>query len=198
MAEVKNVAQKQSSEARQRMSAATPTGLPPLTAKQETFVGEYLKDLNAAQAAIRAGYSKKTAKEIGCQNLAKPNIAATIAKKMEERAVRVGIEADDVLRHLKVVALSNITEFVKFGPGFVTLKYSDEIPSEQSACIAEVSEHSTKSGSSVKFRLHDKIRALDLAARHLGLYRPEKQQFSFAKEVDTAIHDAIQDIINGK
>lgn len=59
-----------------------------LTPKQQKFVGEYLVDLNATQAAIRAGYSAKTAKVVGCQNLTKPNIAAAVqaAKlKLSER-----------------------------------------------------------------------------------------------------------------
>lgn len=61
-----------------------------LTSKQEKFVEEYLIDLNATQAAIRAGYSANTAKEIGCENLTKPNIAEAIQKarnSMSERAL---------------------------------------------------------------------------------------------------------------
>ena len=56
-----------------------------MTKKQKRFVEEYLIDLNATQAAIRAGYSPATAKEIGCENLTKPNISEAIAKAMAER-----------------------------------------------------------------------------------------------------------------
>lgn len=69
-----------------------------LTAKQEMFVQEYLIDLNATQAAIRAGYSEKTAKDIGCQNLAKVYIADAIAKAKAERMKKVKIDAGYVLR----------------------------------------------------------------------------------------------------
>ncbi len=69
-----------------------------LTAKQEMFVQEYLIDLNATQAAIRAGYSEKTAKDIGCQNLAKVYIADAIAKAKAERMAEVKIDAAYVLR----------------------------------------------------------------------------------------------------
>lgn len=69
-----------------------------LTAKQEMFVQEYLIDLNATQAAIRAGYSEKTAKDIGCQNLAKVYIADAIAKAKSERMAEVKIDAAYVLR----------------------------------------------------------------------------------------------------
>ncbi len=69
-----------------------------LTAKQEMFVQEYLVDLNATQAAIRAGYSEKTAKDIGCQNLAKVYIADAIAIAKAERMKEVKIDAAYVLR----------------------------------------------------------------------------------------------------
>ena len=72
-----------------------------LTAKQQVFVNEYLIDLNATQAAIRAGYSEKAAAEIGCENLIKPNIRDAIAEAQAERAKRTQIDADWVLRELK-------------------------------------------------------------------------------------------------
>lgn len=72
----------------------------PLTPKQAAFVREYLVDLNAAAAARRAGYSEKTARKIGQENLTKPDIAAAIAEAQQARAERVQITADDVLRGL--------------------------------------------------------------------------------------------------
>ena len=72
-----------------------------LTAKQQTFCEEYLTDLNATQAAIRAGYSKHTAKDIGCENLAKPNIAECIQNLMAKRSESTGITNDWVLKGIK-------------------------------------------------------------------------------------------------
>jgi phage terminase small subunit len=69
-----------------------------LTDKQELFAREYLKDLNATQAAIRAGYSEKTAKETGYENLTKPHIQELIAELNKDRMERVQIDADYVLR----------------------------------------------------------------------------------------------------
>lgn len=69
-----------------------------LTDKQELFAREYLKDLNATQAAIRAGYSEKTAKEMGYENLTKPHIQELIAELNTERMERVQVDADYVLR----------------------------------------------------------------------------------------------------
>jgi phage terminase small subunit len=68
-----------------------------LTKKQELFVKEYLIDLNATQAAIRAGYSKKTSYSIGEENLKKPVIAAAIQEAMDKRAKRIDVNADYVL-----------------------------------------------------------------------------------------------------
>jgi phage terminase small subunit len=68
-----------------------------LTPKQEMFVREYLIDLNATQAAIRAGYSERTAGAIGAENLEKPEIAAAIQKAMDERAQKVSVTSEDVL-----------------------------------------------------------------------------------------------------
>ncbi|HEI6794443.1 TPA: terminase small subunit [Yersinia enterocolitica] len=71
-----------------------------LTDKQELFAREYLKDLNATQAAIRAGYSEKTARKIGSENLTKPDVAERIARLKGERCEEVGIDAAYVLRRL--------------------------------------------------------------------------------------------------
>ena len=71
-----------------------------LTNKQKMFCREYLVDFNATQAAIRAGYSEKTAKDIGCQNLAKVYLQEEIQRLMDERSARVNISADDVLKDI--------------------------------------------------------------------------------------------------
>lgn len=69
-----------------------------LTAKQQAFVAEYLIELNATQAAIRAGYSAATANRIGAQLLTKPAVAEAVARAQAERAERTKIDADYVLR----------------------------------------------------------------------------------------------------
>lgn len=71
-----------------------------LTARQERFILEYLVDLNATQAAIRAGYSRNSARQIGDENLSKPVIAAAVAKAKRERAEATKIDAEYVLKRL--------------------------------------------------------------------------------------------------
>ena len=74
---------------------------PKLTEKQAAFVAEYLIDLNATQAAIRAGYSEKTAFIIGFENLSKPNIAEAISEAQEHRAKRLLVTADSLVIELE-------------------------------------------------------------------------------------------------
>lgn len=74
-----------------------------LTAKQKRFCDEYLIDLNATQAAIRAGYSKKTAYAIGNENLNKPELKNYIAERMAEKEAMLIADQDEVLRYLTAV-----------------------------------------------------------------------------------------------
>ena len=81
-----------------------------MNSKQQRFVEEYLIDLNATQAAIRAGYSPKTANVIGCENLSKPEISNAISRAMAERSRRTGISQDRVVQELAKIAFVNITD----------------------------------------------------------------------------------------
>lgn len=72
-----------------------------LTVKQQLFVSEYMVDNNATQAAIRAGYSEDTAKQIGSENLSKPAIAKEIEKRLERRSKRLDCDADYVLSTIR-------------------------------------------------------------------------------------------------
>lgn len=74
-----------------------------LTAKQAAFVAEYLIDLNATQAAIRAGYSEKAAKAIGAENLTKPDVQEAIKEAMQARAERTEITQDKVLKDVEAI-----------------------------------------------------------------------------------------------
>lgn len=85
-----------------------------LTAKQEAFVAEYLVDLNATQAALRAGYSAKTAFRIGAENLQKPAVAAAIAAAKAKRVERTEITADAVVQRLALVMTADHRELVEF------------------------------------------------------------------------------------
>jgi len=80
---------------------------PKLTPKQARFVDEYLVDLNATQAAIRAGYSKRSAEVIGYENLNKPVVAAAIEAKRKELASTLGITRERILKEMEKIAFSD-------------------------------------------------------------------------------------------
>lgn len=138
-----------------------------LTDKQRRFVEEYLVDLNATQAAIRAGYSRDTAGSIGSENLKKPEIAAAVAKAQEARAQRTEVTADRVLQELALIGFSDPRALMTWGAGGVILRESTELTDAEAALLSEVAE--TKDGMRVK--LHSKLDALGKLGQHLGLFK---------------------------
>src|SRR6056297_478874 len=84
-----------------------------LTDKQKAFCEEYLIDLNATQAAIRAGYSEDSANNIGPENLLKPSIQKEIQKLKDVRSKRTQITADKVLEELARIGYSKITDYLE-------------------------------------------------------------------------------------
>lgn len=137
-----------------------------MTPKQAKFVYEYLIDLNATQAAIRAGYSAKRADAIGYENLRKPDIQEAIALAQQARSARTLITPDRTLQELAILGFSDLTDFVEWDGKTVTLKNSADLDAVKRRAIAEISQ--TKDG--VKIKLHDKKGALDSMARHLGMF----------------------------
>jgi len=144
-----------------------------LTPKQQRFAENYLIDLNATQAAIRAGYSKKTAQQMSSEILLKPVVQARIQELMEKRSERTQITQDMVVKELAKAGFSNMRDYAEWGPSGVTLIDSDELKEEQAAIVSEVSETVTQHGGTIRCKLHDKIRALELLGKHLGIFKEE-------------------------
>jgi phage terminase small subunit len=141
-----------------------------LTPKQARFVEEYLIDLNATQAAIRAGYSAKTAEWIGPQLLGKSHVRERIETAQRERSARTGITADRVVQEIARLAFADPRLVMRWGPDGVELKPSDELTDEAAAMIAEVKESVSQAGSSMQVKFHSKVAALEQLAKHVGLY----------------------------
>jgi len=147
-----------------------------LTAKQKTFVNEYLVDLNATQAAIRAGYSEKTAYRTGADNLRKPQIQIYIQEAMKEREKRTEITQDRVLKEYAKIAFFNPKNlFSSNGQP----KDIAELDDDTAAVIAGLDvndvyegfgDDRTFIGYLKKYKLADKKGALDSLARHLGMF----------------------------
>lgn len=140
-----------------------------MTQKQKRFVEEYLIDLNATQAAIRAGYSPQTARDIGCENLTKPNIQNAIGKAMAERSKRTGINQDRVISELAKIAFIKMTDVVDANGRIKSGASSDDL-----ACIESIKykESESETGSSVEreVKVASKLKALELLGKHLGMF----------------------------
>jgi phage terminase small subunit len=154
-----------------------------LTAKQERFCEEYLIDLNASQAAIRAGYSPKTAGQIGEQNLKKLEIQTRITELKQGRSERTNIQAEIVLSELAKIGFSNIQDYIEEGN---SIKDLSQIPREMAASVKSIKQVVTEWGSgdhagtktSVTFELYDKLGALEKIGRHLGIFEMDNKQKS--------------------
>lgn len=141
-----------------------------LSPKQKRFCEEYMIDLNATQAAIRAGYSVKTAGQIGEQNLKKLDISRKIEQLRAERSRRTGITADRVLQELAKIAFVNPMDVIDTET--VTVKSADP---DDTAAIASVRQKTFptmagKTGIEREIKLYDKVKALELLGKHLGLF----------------------------
>lgn len=146
-----------------------------LTPRQRRFKEEYLVDLNATQAAIRAGYSEATASQLGYQLLQNHSVKAAIDAALAERVVRTRITSDNVLRELYRIASADPRRVMKWGPDGVQLLDSEDLDDDDAAIVSEVSQTITKEGGSLKVKLHDKLGALRLLAQHLGLLVERKE-----------------------
>jgi phage terminase small subunit len=141
-----------------------------LTPRQRRFIEEYLIDLNGTGAAIRAGYSPNAAKEIASENLTKPNIAAAVDRAIAERSRRTGITADRVLMELAKVGFVNALDVINFD----TATAREGSARDDTAAIQSVKVKITPTddGNIVEreVRLNDKLKALELIGRHLGIF----------------------------
>lgn len=142
-----------------------------LTPKQRRFVEEYLVDLNATQAAIRAGYSRKTAASQGERLLRNVEVKAAIQAAMKARQERTEITQDRVIAELAKIAFGDQRRVMTWGPTGVKLRDSNELTGEEAAIVAEVSESVTATGGTLKLKTHDKVGALKLLGEHLGMFK---------------------------
>lgn len=161
-----------------------------LTAKQKRFCDEYLIDLNATQAAIRAGYSEKTAYRTGADNLRKPQIEEYIAKRQKELSRSTEITQERVIKELALIAFSNNADYahvvekklqVEAGGTLVDVLDKDgnpvmyrtvepvlteELTEEQKRALAVIK----KGRDGLEVKSCDKVKALELLGKHLGIF----------------------------
>jgi phage terminase small subunit len=163
-----------------------------LTDRQRRFCEEYLIDFNATQAAIRAGYSKKAARQAGTETLSNPAVQKYLAEKKQKIADRLGFRQEDTIRGLIRIARADIRDVLDFGEeeielpaehdaegnetkpartvkrNYVRLKESASLSDDAAFPITGVS---IKRDGSVSLRFADKKGALDTLARHQDLVK---------------------------
>ena len=145
---------------------------------RDRFCQEYILDLNATQAAIRAGYSKNGARVTGHRLLTDTNIRTNIQNRKVQRSERTKIKADDVVLELTKVAFSNIQDFITVDEdGDVFIHNFDAIEREKLAAIESIKVSSTKNKddsreyTTTQFKLHSKLNALEQLGKHLGIFK---------------------------
>lgn len=147
-----------------------------MTPKQSRFVDEYLLDLNATKAAIRAGYSKNTANEQAAQLLGKPEIIAAIDQAKAERALRTKINADWVLNRLVDEVTADVADLYDENNKLKPVKEWPLI--WRQGLIAGIDTQQLSEGyrsdrwnvgELVKVRMSDRVRRLEMIGKHIGV-----------------------------
>ena len=160
-----------------------------LTKKQKRFIEEYLIDLNQTQAAIRAGYSTHTARQIAAELMTNPKITDATDKALARRSKRTGINADRVLLELAKVAFNNLTDVLS---SMEEAMVRGDACRDDTAAIAsiKVKVTPTETGNIVERELktYDKLKALELLGKHLGLF---SESIKLTGEVGVKIIDDI-------
>ena len=148
-----------------------------LTAKQERFCNEYLIDLNGKQAAIRAGFSAKTAMEQASRLLSNVKVSERIQELQQKRQKRTDITADKVIIELAKIAFFDIRKIFDDNGNLIS---PHDLEDEVACAIASIKTRIEKSGpdkedwAEIKeYRANDKLRALEMLARHFGIFAKE-------------------------
>lgn len=153
-----------------------------LNPKQIRFCEEYLVDLNATQAAVRAGYSEKSAKVIGSENLTKPDIQEYIQNKQKVIQQKLDVTQERVLQEYARLAFFDIRKIYTEKNSLIDVRTMDDDSAaavagievfEEFSGYGETREHI---GNTMKVKIHNKVAALDALGRHLGLFEKDNKQ----------------------
>lgn len=149
--------------------------------KQKRFALEWMKDFNGTQAAIRAGYSKKTANEQAVRLLANISVQKFIQELKDKAADKEEALREEILSELKKLMRADIKTYLDTGN---KVKDISQLPSELTSCIESIKTSETEFGdgenagikTSVQFKLYSKLDAIEKLARHIGLYEADNRQ----------------------
>ena len=137
-----------------------------LNERQRAFANEYVVDFNGTQAAIRAGYSAKTAKAQASRLLTNVDVQKAVRKAIDRRDRRTEITQDRILQELGRIAFAQTPDVVSVKDGTVKVEDTDLLSEDQTAAIAEIAQNAD---GSLRVKMHSKTQALTLLARHKGM-----------------------------
>lgn len=158
-----------------------------LTDRQRRFVSEYLIDLNATQAAIRAGYSQKTAYSAGQRMLKKVEIQTTLQEEIQKRSIRTNITQDMVLKEYARIAFFDPRKLFDDEGNPKDVSALDDDTAAALAGLDVVKEIDPESGVTSftkKYKITNKLGALDSLAKHLGMFDGAGKGYGDEKEKD--------------
>ena len=178
-----------------------------LTDKQEKFCNEYLIDLNATQAAVRSGYSENTAKEIGCENLTKPNIQYRITELKEELSKKVEVTPEMLTLEWKKIAFSSIAHYHKT---WIDRTDFEQLTQDQKDAIQGIETRVIKKKvfadgkdkeeivdvEQVKISLYSKEKALENLGKRVGYYEINNKQKTEKEMTPDEREKLINELIN--
>jgi phage terminase small subunit len=154
-----------------------------LSDRQRNFVDAYLASGNATQSYHQAGYkgNANLAGVEGLRTLRKPKIQAALAERRAQLASTYDVTPERVIAELALIAFSDLYDYVTWGPDGVTLRDAGQVDARARRVVQEVSQTTTLAGGTVRFKLHNKLDALDKLARHLDLYNATAAEESDGK-----------------
>ena len=163
-----------------------------MTPKHKKFIEEYMDDLDGPAAAIRAGYAKKTASTISRKLLENSEITKFIEKAIADQLANFEVSESTVLREYSRIAFSDITNIIKFSnsDGIKLKCHSSSLSEDITRSISEVQETST----GLKVRMHPKMTALDILAKHLGLV-VDRKEFGMPGDFDNFTDEELDEEI---
>lgn len=173
-----------------------------LTAKQERFCQEYIVDFNATQAAIRAGYSQKTARDIACENLAKPNIENRIKELTSQLQKKTDITREMIIAEYAKIAFTDIRDYYDENNRLLSVK---ELSDKSAAALAGIEidelwgasmDGKIQIGETKKIKRWDKLKALEGLSKVYGYYAAEKSEVKIdsAPLNDSQVKEIISEI----
>jgi phage terminase small subunit len=152
----------------------------PLTDKQRRFCEEYVVDWNGKRAAIAAGYSENTAKQIATENLSKPYLKDYIEEIKNDLSRLSGVTALRNIKELAKVAYTNVSDFKE---DWFKFKRFEDLTEDQKAAIAEITHSELNIGEDMvkvveKLKVHDKLKAIAMLNKMFGydIVEPEKEE----------------------